>query len=127
MCFARLPDFDTLLFAKSAKLRGNMGYPLFLVDEATERVVLGELLDYCEHLTGMSFDHNCMGAGEALTILLSDFGLARETGTGFSHLLSGEIRETFISAMYLETLPCLEDLIDVCLSMATQYDTSPHI
>lgn len=103
-----------------------MPMPLISVGEDVERLVLGELLDYCESITGTSFDHMCMGAGEGLTVLLAKFDLAKETGVGFSGYLTGDMRETYLWSTDLRCLPSLEDLIDVCLSMANQYDRTPE-
>lgn len=104
----------------------TMPMPLISVDEDVERLVLGELLDYCESITGTNFDHQLMGAGEGLTILLAKFDLAKDTGAGFSGYLTGDVRETYLWSTDLGSLPSLEDLIAVCLSMANQYDRTPE-
>ncbi|MEM9584262.1 MAG: hypothetical protein AAGA08_14225 [Pseudomonadota bacterium] len=100
--------------------------PLISDDEDVERLVLSELLDYCESIAGTNFDHQFMWAGECLTIRLAKFDLAKDTGVGFSRYLTGDVRETYLWSTDLGHLPSLEDPIAVCLSMANQYDRTPQ-
>ncbi|KIC22066.1 hypothetical protein [Leisingera sp. ANG-Vp] len=100
---------------------------LVSVDETTERLVLRELLEYCHSISGETFDHAFSGAGEDLTILLTAFHLAKDTGRGFSGFLTDEALETFVGALPLESLPCLEDAIDVSIGMILQNGLTPRL